>query len=126
VGASRAALEQAAAIAERDDYVRSRGEILRNCVTAMPAGGAAASVKEGGGEREKQAIAALKARKLGVSADQLAPADAAPGRRRSPGGQRCAPDGEPGADAGGVDDRCAQQGDRQARRGAVRIAENPR
>lgn len=73
MGASRAVLEQAAAIAERDrdDYVRSRGEILRNFIKSMPAGGAAADVKGGGDEREKRALAALKARKLGVSADQL-------------------------------------------------------
>jgi hypothetical protein len=73
MGASRAVLEQAAAIAERDreDYVRSRGEILRNFIKSMPAGGAAADVKAGGGDREKAAIAALKKRKLGISADQL-------------------------------------------------------
>jgi hypothetical protein len=73
MGASRAVLEQAAAIAERDrdDYVRSRGEILSNFIKSMPAAGAAAEVKSGGGEREKRAIAALKARKLGISADQL-------------------------------------------------------
>ncbi|HKW81529.1 MAG TPA: ankyrin repeat domain-containing protein [Casimicrobiaceae bacterium] len=72
MGASRAVLEQAAAIADRDrdDYVRSRGEILRNFIKSMPAGGAAAQLKAGG-EREKRAIAALQARKLGVSADQL-------------------------------------------------------
>ena len=72
MGASRAVLEQAAAIADRDrdDYVRSRGEILHNFIKSMPAGGAAAQVKPGG-EREKRAIAALQARKLGVSADQL-------------------------------------------------------
>ena len=42
MGASRAVLEQAATIAEhdRDDYVRSRGEILRNFIKSMPAGGA--------------------------------------------------------------------------------------
>jgi hypothetical protein len=73
MGASRAVLEQAAAIAERDrdDYVRSRGEILRNFIKSMPAGGAAADVQGSGGEREKRAIAVLKSRKLGVSADQL-------------------------------------------------------
>jgi hypothetical protein len=73
MGASRAVLEQAATIAEhdRDDYVRSRGEILRNFIKSMPAGGAAADVKSAGGAREQQAIASLKARKLGVSADQL-------------------------------------------------------
>ena len=72
MGASRAVLEQAAAIAERDrdDYVRSRGEILRNFIKSMPAGGAAADVKPGG-SHEQVAIASLKARKLGVSADQL-------------------------------------------------------
>jgi Ankyrin repeats (3 copies) len=73
MGASRAVLDQAATIAEhdRDDYVRSRGEILRNFMKSMPAAGAAADVKSGGGQREQQAIVALKARKLGVSADQL-------------------------------------------------------
>ena len=47
MGASRAVLDQAATIAEkdRDDYVRSRGEILRNFMKSMPAGGAAAEVK---------------------------------------------------------------------------------
>jgi Ankyrin repeats (3 copies) len=73
MGASRAVLEQAATIAEhdRDDYVRSRGEILRNFIKSMPAGGATADVKSTGGQREQQAIASLKSRKLGVSADQL-------------------------------------------------------
>lgn len=73
MGASRAVLEQAAAIAERDreDFVRSRGEILRNFIKSMPVGGAAAEVKAGGGQREKAAIAALKKRGLGVSTDQL-------------------------------------------------------
>lgn len=73
MGVSRAVLEQAAAIAERDrdDYVRSRGEILRNFITSMPAAGAAADVKSGGDDREEVAIAALKKRGLGISADQL-------------------------------------------------------
>ena len=73
MGASRAVLGQAASVAERDrdDFVRSRGEILRNFMKSMPAGGAAAEVTAGGGEREKTAIAALKKRGLGVSADQL-------------------------------------------------------
>jgi len=73
MGASRAVLDQAAAIAERDpdDYVRSRGEILRNFMKSMPAGGAAADVKGSGGERERAAIAKLKKRGLAVSTDQL-------------------------------------------------------
>ncbi len=77
MGASRAVLDQAATIAEhdRDDFVRSRGEILRNFMKSMPAGGAAADVKAGGGaggaEREKRANATLKARGVGISADQL-------------------------------------------------------
>ena len=60
MGASRAVLDQAATIAEhdRDDYVRSRGEILRNFMKSMPAAGAAADVKSGG-PREQVAIAAL-------------------------------------------------------------------
>jgi hypothetical protein len=73
MGASRAVLEQAATIAEhdRDAYVRSRGEILRNFIKSMPAEGAAAQVKSAGGAKEQQAIALLKSRKLGVSVDQL-------------------------------------------------------
>ncbi len=73
MGASRAVLAQAATIAERDrdDYVRSRGEILRNFMKSMPAGGAAAEVGPTGGQGEKAAVAALKKRGLGVSADQL-------------------------------------------------------
>jgi len=73
MGASRAVLDQAATIAEqdRDDFVRSRGEILRNFMKGMPVAGAAADVKVGGGDRAKQATAALKARGLGISADQL-------------------------------------------------------
>jgi hypothetical protein len=72
MGASRAVLEQAAAIAERDrdDFVRSRGEILRNFIKSMPAGGAAADVKPAGAG-EAGALAALKRRGLSVSADQL-------------------------------------------------------
>ena len=71
--ASRAVLDQAATIAEqdRDDFVRSRGEILRNYIKSMPAAGTAAEVKSAGGAKEQQAIAFLKSRKLGVSADQL-------------------------------------------------------
>ena len=73
MGASRAVLDQAATIAEkdRDDYVRSRGEILRNFMKSMPAGGAAAEVKAGGGAGATSATAALKKKGLGVSADQL-------------------------------------------------------
>ncbi len=73
MGASRAVLDQAATIAEndRDDFVRSRGEILRNFMKGMPVAGAAADVKGGGGDREKRANAALKARGVGISADQL-------------------------------------------------------
>ena len=40
MGASRSVLEQATTIAEQDpdDFVRSRGEILRNYIKTMPAG----------------------------------------------------------------------------------------
>jgi len=73
MGASRAVLEQAATIAEhdRDDFVRSRGEILRNFIKSMPVGGAAADVKGGGGDHQKRATATLKARGVSISADQL-------------------------------------------------------
>lgn len=73
MGASRAVLEQAATVAEhdKDDFVRSRGEILRNYIKSMPAGGQSADIKSAGGAKEQQAIAFLKSRKVGVSADQL-------------------------------------------------------
>ena len=73
MGASRAVLEQAATIAEhdKDSFVQSRGEILRNYIKSMPAAGLTAEVKSAGGEKEQRAIATLKAKKLGVSADQL-------------------------------------------------------
>ena len=72
MGASRAVLDQAATIAEKDKdaFVKSRGEILRNFMKSMPAEGAAAEVKSGGAG-EAAAIAALKKKGLGVSADQL-------------------------------------------------------
>ena len=56
MGASRAVLEQAATIAEHDpdDYVRSRGEILRNFIQSMPDAGAAADVQSGGGARGRK------------------------------------------------------------------------
>lgn len=52
MGASKAVVEQAAAIAERDrdDFVKSRGEILRNFAKSMPTGGGA-----GGGSSGKAA-----------------------------------------------------------------------
>lgn len=73
MGASRAVLEKAAAIAEADanDYVRSRGEILRGFIAKMPAQGAPAA-RQTDPEREKAGIASLRQRGLGVSADQLA------------------------------------------------------
>jgi hypothetical protein len=47
MGASRAVLDKAATIAEHDvdDYVRSRGEILRNFTKSMPAAGAAPDIQ---------------------------------------------------------------------------------
>jgi hypothetical protein len=57
MGASRAVLEEAATIAERDnnDYVKSRGEILRNFIQSMP--------KQAGSTRSSRRTPAASARR---------------------------------------------------------------
>ncbi len=73
MGASRATLEQAAAIAEADpdSYVQSRGEILRNYIKSMPTEAAASAIQPTDAAREQSGLAYLKAHDLGASADQL-------------------------------------------------------
>ena len=73
MGASRAVLEKAAAIAEADpdDFVKSRGEILRNYIKDMPAEGTAAVHRESDPARERAGLAYLRQRGLGASPDQL-------------------------------------------------------
>lgn len=73
MGGPRPVLEEAASIAERDrdSYVQSRGEILRNYLKSMPAESQMSAIKPVDAGKEKQGIARLKARGLGVSADQL-------------------------------------------------------
>jgi hypothetical protein len=72
MGASRALLEQAAAIAEADpdSYVQSRGEILRNYIKSMPAD-AAVPIRPADSASEQGGLAYLKEHNLGASADQL-------------------------------------------------------
>ncbi len=73
MGASRQVLEQAAEIAEADpdSYVQSRGEILRNFIASMPAQAELDDIGPADPAKERRAIEFLKARGLGVSADQL-------------------------------------------------------
>ncbi len=73
MGASRAVLEKAAAIAEADpdDYVKSRGEILRNFIKDMPAEGTAAAHPAVDPTREQAGLAYLRQHRLGASPDQL-------------------------------------------------------
>ncbi len=73
MGASRAALEEVLkmALADSDGYVQSRGEILENYMKSLPAAPRAAAIKPVDAAGEREAIAFLKSRKLGVSASQL-------------------------------------------------------
>jgi uncharacterized protein len=73
MGASRATLEQAAAIAEADpdSYVQSRGEILRNFIKSMPAASTASAIQPADAGREASGLAYLKEHGLGASPDQL-------------------------------------------------------
>lgn len=73
MGASRPVLEQAAAIAEADpeDFVRSRGQILRNFIKSMPAESTASTIRPSDPAREQQGLAFLAGRGLGASPDQL-------------------------------------------------------
>ena len=69
----RAVLEEVADMAEKDsdEYVQSRGEILRNFIKGLPAEEAVSTIKPKDDAREQKAIAYLKTKNVGVSADQL-------------------------------------------------------
>lgn len=73
MGAPRAVLTRVAEMALKDanSYVQSRGEILKNYVDNMPAEEDGAAIKPKDADKEREAIAFLKERKLGVSLDQL-------------------------------------------------------
>jgi hypothetical protein len=78
----RAVLEQAAAIAEADpnDFVKSRGEILRNYIRGLPAEDAAATARPVETAAAKAAVAYLDKLGVGVSTERCArpPATATP------------------------------------------------
>lgn len=69
---SRAILQRVAdmALADKDSYVQSRGEILANYIRSLPENEANA-IKPADAAKERDAIAFLKTRRLGVSVDQL-------------------------------------------------------
>ncbi len=69
----RAVLEEVADMAEKDsdEYVQSRGEILRNFIKSLPEEAAVSTIKPKDEAREQKAIAYLKTKNVGVSADQL-------------------------------------------------------
>ncbi len=73
MGASRAVLMQLADMCDQDpdDFINSRGEILRNYAKSLPEKSETSAIKSTDMASEQKAIAFLKARKLGVSLDQL-------------------------------------------------------
>ncbi len=73
MGAPRSVLEQAAAIAEADpdDFVKSRGEILRGFIAKMPAEAAASAPRATDPDQARAGLAYLRQHGLGVSVDQL-------------------------------------------------------
>lgn len=73
MGAPRAVLQRVAemALKDSDGYVKSRGEILANYIQSMPEGSEVDAIKPTDPEKEKEAIAFLEERDIGVSLDQL-------------------------------------------------------
>jgi hypothetical protein len=73
MGAPRAVLESAAAIAESDadPFVQSRGEVLRSFIRTMPEDSPTDDIRPDDPERERRALEYLRERKLGASPDQL-------------------------------------------------------
>jgi len=69
----RAVLEEVADMAEKDsdEYVQSRGEILRNFIKSLPEEAAVSTIKPKDEAREQKGIAYLKKKNVGVSSDQL-------------------------------------------------------
>ena len=73
MGAPRAVLTRVAemALKDKDEFVKSRGEILQNFIDTMPAEDESAAIKPTDAAKERDAIAYLDERHLGVSLDQL-------------------------------------------------------
>jgi hypothetical protein len=73
MGAPRAILERAAAIAESDPdpFVQSRAEVLQSFIRTMPADSSTDDVRPDDPAREQRALEYLRERRLGASPDQL-------------------------------------------------------
>lgn len=73
MGAPRAVLQRITdmALADSNDFVKSRGEILANYIRNMPQEDENAAVRPADAAKEQQAIAFLRERRVGVSLDQL-------------------------------------------------------
>jgi hypothetical protein len=101
MGVSRAILEQAAAIAEADPdaFVRSRGEILRNYISSMPAEDTTKATRAVDPGRKEAAIAYLDKRSIAASTDSLRSA----ARRADPETVKALLDAGIAPDTGAVD-----------------------
>ena len=73
MGAPRSVLMQLADMCDQDpnDFIKSRGEILRNYAQSLPEKSETSAIKSTNPAEEQKGIAFLKSRKLGVSLDQL-------------------------------------------------------
>jgi Ankyrin repeats (3 copies) len=73
MNAPRAVLIQLADMCDQDpdDFIKSRGEILRNYAKSLPEKSETAAIKPTDAASEQKGIEFLKSRKLGVSLDQL-------------------------------------------------------
>ena len=73
MGAPRSVLQKVVdmALADSDEYVKSRGEILQNYIASMPEESEADAIRPKDADKEREAIAYLEERHLGVSLDQL-------------------------------------------------------
>lgn len=73
MGASREALQTVTtmALADKDDYVKSRGEIIENYIRSMPSGSTMKAMKSVDANKEREALAFLQSHDIGASAEQL-------------------------------------------------------
>jgi ankyrin repeat protein len=73
MNAPRSVLIQLADMCDKDpdDFIKSRGEILRNYAQSLPETSETKSIKPTNAAHEQEGIAFLKSRKLGVSLEQL-------------------------------------------------------
>jgi hypothetical protein len=73
MGAPRSVLMQLADMCDQDpnDFIKSRGEILRNYAKSLPEKSETTAIKSTNPANEQKGITFLKSRKLGVSLDQL-------------------------------------------------------